>query len=306
MVQARVKEFFGREPHKGVNPDEVVALGAAVQAGVLGGEVKDILLLDVTPLSLGLETLGGVMTTLIARNTTVPTKKSEVFSTASDNQPSVEIHVLQGERQMARDNRTLGRFHLDGIPPAPRGTPQIEVSFDIDANGIVHVHAKDKATGRENKIRIEASSGLNENDIKRMVDDAKQHESEDKQRKETVEERNKLDSLVYNTEKLLNENKDKVPEAQRSTITEAVERGKKALAGEDVAEIKAAAEALTQASHKLAEVMYQAASAGGAGGPMPGAGAGPSAGGGQPETPPPGKEGVIDAEFEESRGGNNT
>ena len=301
LVQQKVKEFFGRDPHKGVNPDEVVALGAAVQAGVLGGDVKDILLLDVTPLSLGLETLGGVMTTLIPRNTTIPSKKSEVFSTAADSQPSVEVHVLQGERQMAKDNRTLGRFHLDGIPPAPRGVPQIEVTFDIDANGIVHVHAKDKATGKENKIRIEASSGLSEDQIQQMVDDASKHEEEDRTRKEAVEERNKLDSLVYGTEKMLNENKEKVAEADRKAIEDAIERGKKALEKDDVAEIKAAAEAITQASHKMAEAMYQAAGA--AAGAAPGSNGGPTAdaaGDATAGASPP-KEGVIDAEFEESR-----
>src|SRR5690349_9439028 len=217
-VQQIVKEFFGKEPHKGVNPDEVVAIGAAVQGGVLAGEVKDVLLLDVTPLSLGIETLGGVMTTLIPRNTTIPSKKSEVFSTATDNQTSVEVHVLQGERPMARDNRTLGRFHLDGIPPAPRGVPQIEVTFDIDANGIVNVHAKDKGTGKEQKITITASSGLTEADIQKMVKDAETHESEDKQRKEAIEARNQLDSLVFQMEKMVAENREKLDAAARADV----------------------------------------------------------------------------------------
>src|SRR5579862_9839082 len=222
MVQKLVKDFFGKEPHKGVNPDEVVALGAAVQAGVLSGEVKDMLLLDVTPLSLGIETLGGVMTTLIPRNTTIPTKKSEVFSTAADNQSSVEVKVYQGERPMARDNRTLGKFHLDGLPPAPRGVPQIEVAFDIDANGIVNVHAKDKGTGKEQKITITSSSGLNETEIQRMVKEAAEHESEDKARKEAIEAKNHLDSAIYSAEKMMTENRDKVPEADRMSVESAI------------------------------------------------------------------------------------
>ncbi|MBK8479961.1 MAG: molecular chaperone DnaK [Proteobacteria bacterium] len=297
LVQQRVREFFGKEPHKGVNPDEVVALGAAVQAGVLAGDVKDILLLDVTPLSLGIETLGGVHTVLIPRNTTIPTKKSEVFSTAADSQPSVEVHVTQGERPMSRDNKSLGRFHLDGLPPAPRGTPQIEVAFDIDANGILHVSAADKATGKKNQIRIEASSGLNEDEIKRMVNEAESHESEDRRKKETIETRNRLDSMVYSTEKLISESREKIPAEQRSTVEGAIERGRKALAGDDAEAMKAALAELEQASHKMAEAMYQAASAaGGAGGAPPSAGNGASADAG----PHAAKEsGVIDAEFEE-------
>ncbi len=258
MVQQRVKDFFGKEPHKGVNPDEVVALGAAVQAGVLGGEVKDILLLDVTPLSLGIETLGGVMTTLISRNSTIPTKKSEVFSTAADNQPGVEVHVLQGERPMARDNRTLGRFNLDGIPPAPRGTPQIEVSFDIDANGIVNVSATDKATGKKQAITITASSGLKDEDIKRMVDEAAEHEEEDKKKREEMEVRNKLDSMIYNVEKVHSENKDKVKEDTSNEVNKAVEDGRKAL-GRELNEMNLALTNLEKASHKMAEEMYAAA-----------------------------------------------
>ena len=222
-VQEIVKEFFGKEPHKGVNPDEVVAIGAAIQGGVLGGEVKDVLLLDVTPLSLGIETLGGVTTVLIGRNTTIPTKKSEVFSTAEDNQTTVEIHVLQGERQMAVDNRTIGKFQLTGIPPAPRGMPQVEVTFDIDANGILHVSAKDKATGKEQKIRIEASSGLNDSEIDKMVKAAEQHAQEDKERREQIEARNQLDSLVYRVEKDSKEWVDKLPADAKSKLDAALE-----------------------------------------------------------------------------------
>src|SRR5689334_8215732 len=229
LVQKLVKDFFKKEPHKGVNPDEVVALGAAVQAGVLSGEVKDILLLDVTPLTLGIETLGGVMTTMISRNTTIPTKKTEVFSTAADGQTSVEVVVTQGERPMARDNKLIGRFHLDGLPPAPRGIPQIEVTFDIDANGIVNVHAKDKGTGKEQKITITASSGLNEQEIEKMVKDAEAHEAEDKQRKEAVEARNQLDSLVFQMEKMLSENRDKLDEASRAEVERGLESSKKVL-----------------------------------------------------------------------------
>ncbi|MDP7350814.1 MAG: molecular chaperone DnaK, partial [Nitrospinota bacterium] len=256
-VHELVKNLFGKEPHKGVNPDEVVALGAAVQGGVLSGDVQDILLLDVTPLSLGIETLGGVMTKLIERNTTIPTKKAEVFSTAADNQTSVEIHVLQGERDMASTNRTLGNFHLVGIPSAPRGIPQIEVTFDIDANGIVNVSAKDKGTGKEQKITITASSGLSEDEIKKMVNEAESHTEEDKKRREEVETRNQADSLIYQTEKTLNEHKDKLSEGDRKPIEEALEKAKKALESNNVEEIKKEMENLTQASHKLAEAMYK-------------------------------------------------
>jgi molecular chaperone DnaK len=302
MVQQRVREFFGREPHRGVNPDEVVGLGAAVQAGVLAGDVTDILLLDVTPLSLGIETLGGVMTTLIPRNTTIPTKKSEIFSTASDSQPSVEVHVLQGERPMARDNRTLGRFHLDGIPPAPRGVPQIEVTFDLDANGIVTVSAVDRATQKKQHITITASSGLSENDIQKMVKDAGEHEAEDRAKREGIEAKNKLDSMIYSTEKLMNENRGKIPDEDRVALEKAIERGRKALEKGETGEINAAADELTKASHKMAEAMYRAAGAyqgGGApdgGAPGGGAPGGDGQGGGKK-----GQDGVIDAEFEESK-----
>jgi molecular chaperone DnaK len=289
-IQQLVRDLFGKEPHKGVNPDEVVAIGAAIQGGVLRGDVKDMVLLDVTPLSLGIETLGGVFTKLIERNTTIPTRKSEVFSTAADSQTSVEVHALQGEREMARDNRTLGRFHLVGIPPAPRGVPQIEVTFDIDANGIVHVSAKDLGTGKEQKITITASSGLNEEDIKKMVRDAETHADEDKQRRQLVEDRNRLDSLVYSTEKSLGEHQDKLGAAERGELESALADAKKALEGEDHGAIKSAFERLTQASHKLAEAMYQRASAGGPGAGAPGA---------APPPPPSdgADEGVIDAEY---------
>lgn len=251
-----VKELFGKEPHRGVNPDEVVAIGAAIQAGVLSGDVKDVLLLDVTPLSLGIETLGGVCTRLIERNTTIPVTKRQIFSTAADNQNAVTIHVLQGERELARDNRTLGRFDLMGIPPAPRGIPQIEVSFDIDANGIVHVSAKDLGTGKHQQIRIETSSGLNEDEIQRMVREAEQHADEDKQRRKEIETRNNADSLLYTTEKTLNENADKIGEADRDAIKTAIEELRKALEGSDIQAIEAAADRLTKASHKLAEALY--------------------------------------------------
>jgi len=257
-IQKFVKEFFGKEPHKGVNPDEVVAIGAAIQAGVLAGDVKDVVLLDVTPLSLGIETLGGVMTTLIERNTTIPTKKQETFTTAADNQTQVEIHILQGERPMAPDNRSLGRFHLVGIPAAPRGMPQVDVAFDIDANGILHVSATDKATNKEQKITITASSGLSKDEVDKMVKEAESHSSEDLSRKELIEVRNQLDSLVYSTEKLVNENREKLDEADIKAIEDALAGGKKALEQEDnVDELKKAMENITQASHKVAEVLYK-------------------------------------------------
>src|SRR5437867_1105498 len=291
-VQELVRSIFNREPHKGVNPDEVVAVGAAIQGAVLAGEVRDVVLLDVTPLSLGIETLGGVMTTLIQRNTTIPTKKSEIFSTASDSQTTVEVHVLQGERPMARDNKTIGRFHLDGIPPAPRGMPQIEVTFDIDANGILHVSAKDRATGKEQSIRIEASSGLHEADIQRMVQDAEAHAGEDRKRKETVEARNRADALVYEVEKNLREHGDKIESSLKSRIESAVSRVRDALKGEDSAAISSAAEALEKAWQEAAAAMYQAASGEGAGAAsgQEGAAAGPDKG--------RKGDGAVDADFE--------
>jgi molecular chaperone DnaK len=256
-VQELVKKLFGKEPHRGVNPDEVVALGAAVQAGVLAGEVKDVLLLDVTPLSLGIETLGGVCTKLIERNTTIPTRKSEIFTTAADGQTSVEIHVLQGEREMASYNRTLGKFHLVGIPSAPRGVPQVEVTFDIDANGIVNVSAKDLGTGKEQKITITASSGINEDEIKKMVKDAEVHAEDDKKRRQEVEIRNQADSLVYNTEKIIRENRDKISDADVKSLEDAIKDTKAAMESGEVNRIKEKMEALTRASHHLAEVMYK-------------------------------------------------
>jgi len=256
-IQTAVRELFGKEPNKTVNPDEVVAVGAAVQGGVLKGDVKDMLLLDVTPLSLGIETLGGVFTRLIPRNTTIPTRKSETFSTASDSQTQVEVHVLQGEREMARDNRTLGRFHLVGIPPAPRGIPQIEVTFDIDANGIVNVSAKDLGTGKEQRITITSSSGLGEADIKRMVQDAESHASEDQKRRQAIEARNRLDSLIYNVEKTLGENKEKLSPADLGDVQAALDDGKKALESEDAATLEAAISRLEKSMHKLAEAMYR-------------------------------------------------
>jgi molecular chaperone DnaK len=294
-IQKVVKDFFGKEPHKGVNPDEVVAIGAAVQGGVLAGDVKDVLLLDVTPLSLGIETLGGVFTKLIERNTTIPTRKSEIFSTAADNQTSVEVHVLQGEREMARDNRTLGKFHLVGIPAAPRGVPQVEVAFDIDANGIAHVSAKDLGTGKEQKITITASSGLSDSDIDRMVKEAESHRTEDQERRRQVEARNKLDTTIYQTEKTYEEHKEKLGPDQKGELERAIADAKKSLEGEPSAsELESAFERLTQASHKLAEVMYsqQPGGAGPAGGPAgPGAGA-QGAGAGTSDE-------VIDAEYVE-------
>src|SRR5216117_485391 len=273
-VQQIVRELFGKEPHKGVNPDEVVAVGAAVQAGVLGGEVKEVLLLNVTPLSLGIETLGGVFTKLIERNTTIPTRKSEIFSTAADNQTSVEIHVLQGERPMARDNRTLGRFHLVGIPPAPRGIPQIEVTFDIDANGIVNVSAKDLGTGKEQKITITSSSGLSKDEINRMVKEAESHADEDKKKREEIEARNRADSLVYQTEKMLNEHRSKLSDSDAKAVEAAIADTKKALEASDVDAINRAADALTQASHKVAEAMYKTGAQGGGDGGASSNGAG--------------------------------
>jgi molecular chaperone DnaK len=256
-IQQMVKEFFGKEPHKGVNPDEVVAIGAAIQGGVLKGEIKDVLLLDVTPLSLGIETLGGVMTTLIQRNTTIPTRKSEVFSTAVDNQTSVEVHVLQGERQMARDNRTLGRFHLVGLPPAPRGVPQVEVSFDIDANGIVNVAAKDVATGKEQKITISGSSGLNKDDVARMVKDAEAHAFEDKARRDLIDARNQADSLAYSVEKTINENRDRLPAVEVSRVEGAIGALREAAKGDSLEAIQTASAELQKASHTIAEQLYK-------------------------------------------------
>jgi molecular chaperone DnaK len=259
-VQAKVKEIFGRDPSKGVNPDEVVAIGAAIQGGVLRGDVKDVLLLDVTPLSLGIETLGGVFTKLIETNTTIPTKKSQIFSTAADNQPAVEIHVLQGEREMAANNKTLGRFQLVGIPPAPRGVPQIEVTFDIDANGIVNVSAKDMGTGKEQSIKITASSGLSEDEIQSLVKDAEMHAEEDKRKRELIDARNTADSMIYTTEKSIKEAGDKLDVSTKENIEQATEKLRKAMEGEDAGEIKRLTEELTQASHKLAEAMYASAS----------------------------------------------
>ena len=296
-VQQKVKEIFGREPHKGVNPDEVVAVGAAIQGGVLAGDVKDVLLLDVTPLSLGIETLGGVMTRLIEKNTTIPCKKSQIFSTAADNQPAVSIHVLQGERQMASDNRTLGRFELVGIPPAPRGVPQIEVAFDIDANGIVHVNAKDLGTGKEQSIKITASSGLSEAEIEKLVRDAEAHAEEDKRRKELIETRNHADSLVYSVEKNVKEFGDKVDAAEKTKIEEAITKTKKALEGDDIDAIKKAQDDLMNVSHKLAEAMY-AKTAGGQGGPGANGG-GHQQAGNQQQASGKKNDDVVDADFED-------
>jgi molecular chaperone DnaK len=296
-VQEHVKELFGKEPHRGVNPDEVVAVGAALQGGVLAGDVKDLLLLDVTPLSLGIETLGGVATRLIERNTTIPTRKSEVFSTAADSQTSVEVHVLQGEREMAQGNRTLGKFHLVGIPPAPRGTPQIEVTFDIDANGIVNVSAKDLGTGREQKITITASSGLAKEEIDQMVNDAESHAEEDRGRRESAETRNQAEMLVYQMDKTVAENKDRVPEAERQRVEEAIAATRKAIETGDTAEIKACSERLTQASNELAKILYEKAAE---------VRQTSAAGGGGPADPPGAQQGrdkeVIDAEYVDEDG----
>ena len=293
-IQALVKELFGKEPHKGVNPDEVVAVGAAIQGGVLKGEVKDLLLLDVTPLTLAIETLGGVATPMIPRNTTIPTRKTETFSTAADNQTSVEVHVLQGERPMAGQNRTLGKFHLTGLPPAPRGVPQIEVTFDIDANGILNVTAKDMATQKDQKITITSSSGLCKEEVDRMAKEADSHSAEDKAKREEIEARNQLDSMVYSVEKMLREHGDKISGSERGEVENAVADAKKALESGDRAAMDRARENLTKASHKLAEQMYKAAQPGAGAGPSAGPGAGPQPGsdGGKKKD-----EGVIDAEY---------
>jgi len=291
-VQAKVKEIFGKEPHKGVNPDEVVAIGAAIQGGVLGGDVKDVLLLDVTPLSLGIETLGGVTTKLIEKNTTIPTKKSQIFSTAADNQPAVSIHVLQGEREMAQDNKTIGRFELSDIPMAPRGVPQIEVSFDLDANGILHVSAKDLGTGKEQSIRITASSGLSKEDIEKMTKDAELHAAEDHKRRELVDTRNNADSMIHATEKSLKELGDKVDAETKGNVEKEIEKVKAAATGDDIEILKSAIEALTTASHKLAEIMYSQAS-------KQGTGDGAHAAGGESGGTAPKDDDVVDADFEE-------
>ncbi len=295
-IQQLVKDLFGKEPHKGVNPDEVVAIGAAVQAGVLSGDVKDLLLLDVTPLTLSIETLGGVATPMIPRNTTIPTRKTEKFSTAADSQTSVEVHVLQGERPLARDNRTLGKFHLTGIPPAPRGVPQIEVTFDIDANGILNVTAKDMATSKDQKITITSSSGLSKEEVDRMAKEAEAHATEDKNKREEIESRNQLDNMVYNVEKMLKEHGDKISGDDKGNVESALAEAKKALEGTDAAAMNSAREKLTQASHKLAEAMYKASQTPPAGAPGDGASAG-AAGNGAAGPQQKKDEGVIDAEY---------
>ncbi len=296
-IQEMVKSFFGREPHRGVNPDEVVAVGAAVQAGVLSGEVKDLLLLDVTPLSLGIETLGGVFTKLIERNTTIPTRKSEVFSTATDNQTSVEVHVLQGERSMAGDNKTLGKFHLVGIPPAPRGVPQVEVTFDIDANGIVNVSARDLGTGREQKITITASSGLSKDEIDKMMKDAESHADDDKRKREAIENKNRLDSLIYSTEKTINDNREKIPVGTISEAETVIADAKKVVEANNSDQFQTQLENLTRVSHRIAEALYQQQSS--AGGASEAAGAGAQGGGatGGGAAPGGGGDDVIDAEY---------
>jgi molecular chaperone DnaK len=299
-VQEMVRNLFGKEPNKSVNPDEVVAIGAAVQGGVLGGEVKDVLLLDVTPLSLGIETLGGVFTKLIERNTTIPTRKSETFSTAADNQTSVEIKVYQGERAMAAHNRLLGVFQLGNIPPAPRGVPQVEVTFDIDANGILNVTAKDKATNNEQKITITSSSGLSKEEVDKMARDAEANAADDRKRAEEIQERNSADQMVYSTEKILNENRAKIDQADAKAVEEALEDTKKAIQSGNLDEIRSAKDKLTQVSHKMAEAMYRAAGPqgggpGGDGGPGAGSGAGPNGAG--PGAAADGRDNVVDAEF---------
>jgi molecular chaperone DnaK len=288
-VQQLVREYFGKEPHKGVNPDEVVAVGAAVQGGVLTGEVTDVLLLDVTPLSLGIETLGGVMTQLIARNTTIPSRKSEIFSTAADNQTSVEVHVMQGERQFARDNRTLGRFHLAGLPPAPRGLPQIEVAFDIDANGIVNVSAKDLATGKEQKITISGTGGLSKDDVDRLVKEAASHAGEDQARRELIDARNQADSLAYQAEKTVSENRDRLPAGDVAHLEAAIAEARKAAAGEDLAATKKATEDLQRAAHAIGELLYK-----GSNGSSGSSGSNGSSGSGVKDAE------VVDAEYAES------
>jgi molecular chaperone DnaK len=298
LIQQRVKEYFGKEPHKGVNPDEVVAIGAAIQAGVLSGDVKDLLLLDVTPLSLGIETLGGVMTKLIERNTTIPAKKSEVFSTAADSQTSVDVHVLQGERDFAKDNRTLGNFSLVGLPPAPRGVPKVEVTFDIDANGIVNVTAKDMATGKSQQITITSSSGLAKDEVERMVREATSNADADKKKREVIDLRNQVDGLAYNIEKLLKDNKDKISEGDAKPVEEAIAKARKSAESEDAAALKSALGELEKVSHKLAEELYkktQSTAGPAAGDPTnqaDGGGSAPNAGQGAP------KGDVVDAEYE--------